>query len=367
MGRFSKGKRPWTIVVAAALLALPLAAGSLDPPGPPAPTMKTLDQVEPRVPIHAADLPLTISAPGSYYLAEDIDMPAGGITIASSNVTVDLGGFRFRGNVAGDGITASGTIENIIVKNGFVVGWLSDGIDLGNASEVHVIDVHASRNFGRGIVAGDDSRVVDSTARFNSGRGLFVGARSQVIRCQAFTNFDGIVTGPNALVTESIAVTNGGSGIFVGANSIVSRSVAAENSGTGIYGDGHATVSDSRVDFNEGGGIVLGANSTVTGCTARWNTVDGIAVEGGSVVRGNHAIAQTSGAGILLISGNGSLVTDNLVTSNDSGIKVTTAGNTIHRNNASLNATDYDIVAGNDVGPVGDAASSTSPWANIQF
>jgi hypothetical protein len=42
-----------------------LAQGSLTPPpGAPAPTMKTLDQIEARTPISSA--PFTISAPGSY-------------------------------------------------------------------------------------------------------------------------------------------------------------------------------------------------------------------------------------------------------------------------------------------------------------
>ena len=42
------------------------AQGSLTPPGAPAATMRSLDQIEPRLPI--SSLPFSISQPGSYYL-----------------------------------------------------------------------------------------------------------------------------------------------------------------------------------------------------------------------------------------------------------------------------------------------------------
>ena len=62
----------------------------LPPPGPPAPTMKTLDQIEPRTPI--ATLPCTISAAGSYYVTKNVGVTEGdAITIdAILNCSVRL-------------------------------------------------------------------------------------------------------------------------------------------------------------------------------------------------------------------------------------------------------------------------------------
>src|SRR5947207_1497513 len=70
-----------------------LAQGALTPPGAPAPTMKTLAQIEPRTPISV--LPFTISTPGSYYFTGNLTATADGvaITVSAENVTIDLNGF----------------------------------------------------------------------------------------------------------------------------------------------------------------------------------------------------------------------------------------------------------------------------------
>src|SRR5688572_18815184 len=76
--------------------------GSLTPPGPPSPTFKTLQQVEPRAPI--TNLPFTISQPGSYYLTTNLTSATTGITIAASGVTLDLLGFELAGVPGSAGI-----------------------------------------------------------------------------------------------------------------------------------------------------------------------------------------------------------------------------------------------------------------------
>ncbi len=74
------------VVIAALGYGLVGKAGNLEPSAAPAPTMKTLNEVEPRIPISQADIPLTISTRGSYYLTEDD-------TIHRSSLWNTLGGF----------------------------------------------------------------------------------------------------------------------------------------------------------------------------------------------------------------------------------------------------------------------------------
>ena len=100
-------------VAAAAVIGLGFfaIAGDLTPPaGPVAPTMKTLDEVEPRTAINLTNTPgdadsvYRITASGSYYLTGNITDQAdkSGIEIATSGVSIDLNGFALIG-VPGSG------------------------------------------------------------------------------------------------------------------------------------------------------------------------------------------------------------------------------------------------------------------------
>ena len=126
------------------------AQGPLPPPvGPPVASMKTLDQVEARIPITAATAAgnangvHVITTSGSYYLTADVQGVAGkdGIVIEANNVTLDLNGYSLKGiagSLNGIGISRTGTsYTGLTVRNGFITGFGQRGIHTVSTGAMH--------------------------------------------------------------------------------------------------------------------------------------------------------------------------------------------------------------------------------------
>jgi hypothetical protein len=219
-----------------ALVAFPVTVwsqGSLTPPGAPAPTMKTLSQVEPRTPI--SSLPFTITNSGSYYLTTNLTgvASANGITVQASRVAIDLRGFTLAG-VAGslNGVTVSPAQSGLAIFGGSVGGWGGVGISASNASGSEFNHLILSQNTSHGLVAGSNCVVRDCVATGNSGDGLDLTAScfAKDNNCQANSLCGIHVLGNTCRVEENHVVANGTSGVQVdGAQNLIIKNSAANN------------------------------------------------------------------------------------------------------------------------------------------
>ena len=288
-------------------------AGELEPPVPPGtPTMKTMDELEPRRPIYAEMLPLRIVEKGtSWYLAESILTAGAGITVAADNVTIDLMGFALEGGT-GVGIKEDAALvpapEGVTVRNGTVTGWPNQGIRLGARSTV--VEVRATSNGGTGIEVGRGSLVADCVASGN--------------------DVHGIATGFIAVVRDCVVEGNSQNGIYAVDSTLIVNCSVNNNDRNGIRVDDSCYVLDNR----------LHANSLLPG-----NDYAGIWVTGMyNRIEGNH------------------------VSFNRYGLRIDGGNNVAVRNSAQANITqNYDLYQGNNmIGTIRTTSlTSAGPWDNL--
>lgn len=406
-----------------------LVAGPLTPPaGPVTGSYKTLSEVEPRIAIGPGNTPgdatavFRITQPGSYYLTGNVAGVAGknGIRVSAAAVTLDLNGFSVIG-VAGalSGVFLDNVANYVMMKNGSVSDWPLDGIDAGFNTHGRYERLFVTRNGAGaasrvGLRSGSSAIICDCDASYNTGVGFWCNEWCTISGCVATSNaFTGIVASAGAVVTGCSADQNGGSGIYVGAGSAVTDCVAnGSGGGPGIYGTNQCTVRSCTVTASGGHGVLVGNGSTVTGCSSHGNSDSGYYVSDGSTISGCTATenlargifanngckvtgcltrnnqsdgisvnyssavsdnncngdgAANGSHGGIRVVGQANRIDSNNVSYGDRGLLIEQGGNVVLRNTSKGCVVNFEIAAGNDSGPIGSAATATSPWANIQF
>lgn len=366
--------------------------GSLTPPGTPTPTMKTLDQVEPRKPINNTNTPgdagslFKITASGSYYLQGNVTGVSGkkGISVAASNVTIDLMGFTLSGAAGSlDGIHMETGTSRLTLRNGTILGWDADGVDEADADaqEGNYENLRVTGNNGDGLRLDEKCIVTNCKLEHNSGSGLSVDGRATIKNCTANDNnligffFRG------GSIQDSLASFNGDHGIQSDDEpTLFTNCVAHDNGNAGLRAGGGAKFNDC-ISRQNAVGIDAGYFSSVTNCMVK-NNGFGIFGGGSNHIVGNFCEGNGDGINVYehrnVIDGNQSL-------NGGTGVKITDSRNLIIRNTVANNSTNFEIADNNRFGPVVDTTATVSngftgnsattnlpaaadhPWANFTY
>lgn len=322
-------------VMCSMAVAWSVSAGDLTPPvGPVAPTHKTLTEVEPRTTVQSlagdATASHIITQPGSYYLTGNIQGVLGkdGIRIAAAGVEIDLRGFELIGAAASstNAVTGAGGNTRITIRNGRIRGW-----------------------GGWAVLAGGEQHQALSLQVTGCGEGLLFGHLSRVEDCLFNANGSGAQVGDASSILRCIATNNTATGFGIDGGSLIDLCVSTGN-GTGIF---HAS----------------GTGSIITNNICKQNGQNGINVCAGCFIADNvctfNGTATATGAGIHSRCG-GNRIEGNMIESNDRGIVlVINTKEVVTRNTIKTQPLSIVNVTGNDVAPLGTAATATSPWANI--
>lgn len=345
---------------AAVLIAGPLTP----PPGAPASTYKTLQEVEPRIPISGTTF---IGQPGSYYLTQNITFASTAtdvILINANDVTLDLNGYTITGGRTG--VFVNPSLINVTIQNGTVRNTAGNGIFAGGVTRATLRNLRILNYPDAAVVAGN-SAIIDSV----TSQGL-----------AGSTTSSGFTVGNGSRITNSNVDSVALIGINAGESAQISFCTVLNTGTDGIVVSSRSRVSDTTVTNAAANGMRTSPNTahsiTFDRCTISNVGLNGIQLDGGASSVTNSAVsftgnlstfggAATSG---VLINGSDCRVDSSRLFRCGSPVVMTAASsyNSVVRSAANLcnntftnqaPATSFNLIA-----PIASNVLPTGPWDN---
>jgi carbonic anhydrase/acetyltransferase-like protein (isoleucine patch superfamily) len=327
--------------------------------------MKTLDQIEPSMPIGPLTTPgdatatAIISQPGAYHLTGEFQGEDGkiGILILASDVTLDLRGFTMRGLDAGalaSGRAISSDLDaidlqrRIAVRNGIIVGWPGGGVILDVASESRAEDLEIADVGDRGIVLGfpgadGDGMALRCGVRGVEGVGIRIDGAGLVRDCQvsnaAFGNgidvgdggrvinssvrnagFTGIDVGDDAVVFGCTVEDSGFVGISARSGAIIEQCSVTDSTDRGISGVSRTVIRDTTVTNTGQAGIFVFNEAILDGCVV--SNAGAIGIDGFEHVRVAGCVVSGAGQDGINLGDNAQIVNTIVNDAGSDGIEV---------------------------------------------
>ena len=383
-----------SVLVLAGLVVLALTAtgGNLEPSGPPGPTMKTLDEVEPRIAVQSlpgdANSLYVISETGSYYLTGNIagEPNKCGITIDANNVTVDLMGFGLigvPGSLDGFCVQYEETDEplpieevsfNFSIRNGTICNWGGNGIDAydmflmieGGVVEgkilVHsnseLLNVSANSNGEMGFRGRNCHTHMEDVSFCNNG-GNGIDAYNGFLTIENVEASDNdanglCVDGNSCCHMEDVSFCyNGGNGMHIlgmMTNVDAYSGYASHNGGNGMYvnttGESYVHMEQVSFNSNDANGLVVDGNSCchLEGVAFTYNVGHGAVVGVYGMLDAFQVMAPHNGGGGIIVNGSGNLNQCTVVGNGGNGIQAG-IGSTVRNCTARGNTGDGIVVS----------------------
>ena len=289
-------------------LSTVFAQGSLTPPGAPAPTMKSLDQIEARTAITNTASLVTISQPGSYYLTHNLTVSSGdGIDINTNGVTLDLNGFTISSTAAsatGTGILLNSRLSDITIFNGHIRGGVTNngsgvysgsgfaiGIYYSGSSPANVIvsrvTVSGCLSYGINLAVSDTTLVDSCVVQTVGSAGIYANniRSSTALDCGGNAIYGAVVSGcygacsgngdgVHGNLVQNCTGISAGIGYGVIANYTAHDCYGSSQSGYGVYADtalncyGYSPGSGTGLRANQVANTCYGTSSSGTGLSA---------------------------------------------------------------------------------------------------